>query len=221
MSYMNLLLIGPPGVGKGTQAKYLVAKYCLDYITTGDILRKNSCLDTEVGNKIRKMISSGALVSDEIVESLVVSEVKLCSKGILFDGYPRTVLQARNLDNILSSSLRTLSLVINMKLNDDVLIKRISGRFVCADCSSVYNKYFVNTLKDGICDKCGSKDFITRSDDNENVIKKRLSIFHSENNAILEYYHLQGLLVDISCEGNVNDISDKISCVIDSCEIRI
>ena len=218
---MNLLLIGPPGVGKGTQARYLVSKYSLDYITTGDILRKNSCLDTEIGNKIRKMISSGALVSDEIVESLVVSEVKSCSKGILFDGYPRTVLQAHNLDNILNASVRTLSLVINMKLNDDVLIKRISGRFVCAECSSVYNKYFVNTLKDGVCDKCGSKDFITRSDDNENVIKKRLNIFHSENNAILEYYRLQGILVDISCEGNVIDISNKISCVIDSCEIRI
>lgn len=218
---MNILLIGPPGVGKGTQASYLTNKYDLSYVTTGDLLRRESKLDSDVGLRIKEIISSGGLVSDDIVQELMEKAVSSSDRGILFDGYPRTVGQAKTLTKILIDNNRSLDFVINMVLDDDILIKRISGRYVCADCSSVYNKFFVKPKSDGVCDKCGSKKFITRSDDSEEIIKKRLDIFHRENNSILEYYREKRLLVDISCDAGVEEISQKISLVIDKSNVSI
>ena len=218
---MNILLIGPPGVGKGTQASYLTNKYDLSYVTTGDLLRRESKSESEIGLQIKDIISSGGLVSDDIVKKLMENAVAASDKGILFDGYPRTIDQAKTLNQILISNNRSLDFVINMALDDDVLIKRISGRYVCADCSSVYNKFFVKPKVEGVCDKCGSTNFITRSDDSEAVIKKRLDIFHRENNSILEYYREKRLLVDISCDASVEEISQKISLVIDKSNVSI
>jgi adenylate kinase len=185
---MNILLIGPPGVGKGTQASYLVEKYGLTYVTTGNLLRKEAKVSSELGKKIASIIASGDLVSDSIVDTLIKNEIFNSVGGILFDGYPRNISQVNSLQNILYASGRELDIVINMFLQDDVLIKRISGRFVCASCSAVYNKYFVKPTISGICDYCHSNDFITRADDSEEVIKKRLDIFHHENDAIMNYY---------------------------------
>lgn len=218
---MNILLIGPPGVGKGTQASYLTDKYDLSYVTTGDLLRRESKLESEIGLKIKEIISSGGLVSDDIVQKLMENAVSSSKKGVLFDGYPRTVGQAKTLSQILINNNRFLDFVMNMVLDDDVLIKRISGRYVCADCSSVYNRFFVKPKVEGVCDKCGSAKFITRSDDSEDIIKKRLDIFHRENNSILEYYCEKRLLVDISCDASVEEISQKISLVIDKSNVSI
>lgn len=218
---MNILLIGPPGVGKGTQAAYITKKYSLEYVTTGELLRKEAKNETILGEAIRLAISSGRLVSDDLVDNLVSNAVSNAKVGILFDGYPRTLNQAHNLDKILVKNNRSLDFVINMSLDDDTLIKRISGRFVCVACSTVYNRFFVNTKKDGICDNCGSVEFSTRSDDNEVVIKKRLEIFHKENSEILKYYKQHGLLVDIRCDASVEEISKNISYVIDKTNVRI
>ena len=218
---MNIILIGPPGVGKGTQSSYLVSHYNLGCITTGDLLRKEAKHLSELGQSIRDAIASGILVSDEIVDKLIMLSVSNAKKGILFDGYPRTVQQAKTLDNILKQNNRKLHKVINMTLSDDVLIKRVSGRFVCSVCSSVYNSYFVNTQIKGKCDKCGSSDFITRSDDSEEIIRKRLEIFHKENKEILKYYADASLLVDIVCDASVEDISKDISYVIDKNNVSI
>lgn len=218
---MNILLIGPPGVGKGTQASYLVDRYNLSYITTGNLLRKEAKLPTDLGIKVSNIIANGELVPDDIVETLITNEIKNAKGGILFDGYPRNITQVYTLDNILSSFSRELDSVINMRLDDDVLIKRISGRFVCANCSAVYNKYFVKPTVAGICDYCLGHDFIVRADDNEDIIKKRLDIFHQENDAIVNYYRNSRVLVDISCEDGVNEISKKISTLIDCLKVKI
>ncbi len=218
---MNILLIGPPGVGKGTQASYLVEKYGLTYVTTGNLLRKEAKVSSELGKKIASIIASGDLVSDSIVDTLIKNEIFNSVGGILFDGYPRNISQVNSLQNILYASGRELDIVINMFLQDDVLIKRISGRFVCASCSAVYNKYFVKPIISGICDYCHSNDFITRADDSEEIIKKRLDIFHHENDAIMNYYRNRGVLVDIDCQGGVNEISQKISTVIDCLKVKI
>lgn len=217
---MNILLVGPPGVGKGTQALYLVEKYDLTYITTGNLLRREARSESSFGKKISNIISSGDLVPDEIVEVLIKRELDKASGGILFDGYPRNILQVNVLEKMLSVSGRSLSLVINMCLDDERLVKRISGRFVCASCSAVYNMYFVKPRISGICDHCGSNNFITRADDSENVIRRRLRIFHSENNAIINYYKNCGVLVDIRCEGSVNEISHKISTVVEGLRVK-
>ena len=218
---MNIILIGPPGVGKGTQSSYLMRHYSLDCITTGDLLRKEAKHLSDLGQSIRDSIASGTLVSDDVVDKLIMLSVSHAQKGILFDGYPRTIKQAKTLDKILKQNNRKLHKVINMTLSDDVLIKRISGRFVCSVCSTVYNSYFVNTKIKGKCDKCGSFDFITRSDDSEEIIRKRLQIFHKENKEILKYYADASLLVDIVCDAGVEDISKDISYVIDNNNVSI
>jgi adenylate kinase len=218
---MNVLLIGPPGVGKGTQASYLIEKYNLIYITTGNLLRKQAKLPTDLGRQIARIIASGDLVSDDIVEALIKSELKNVHAGVLFDGYPRNISQVRTLENILDNSNRELDVVVSMTLEDSVLIKRISGRFVCASCSAVYNKYFVKTEVIGVCDYCHGNNFIIRADDSEEIIKKRLDVFHQENDAIINYYRNRGVLVDIDCHGGVNEISQKISTVIDCLKVKI
>jgi adenylate kinase len=218
---MNILLIGPPGVGKGTQANYLIDKYQLTYVTTGNLLRKEAQSLGSLGKKIANFIAKGELVPDEIVEILIKNEVKSVSGGLLFDGYPRNISQVNTLQIILSLLGRDLDVVVNMYLEDDVLIKRISGRFVCASCSAVYNKYFVKPAISGTCDYCHANDFIIRADDSEEVIKKRLDIFHHENDAIVKYYRNRGVLVDIDCQGGVNEISEKISTVIDCLKVKI
>lgn len=218
---MNILLIGPPGVGKGTQANYLVDKYNLTYITTGNLLRKEAKTGGVLGKKIAQLISQGELVPDDIVETLIRNEISVSNKGLLFDGYPRNLMQVNTLQSILSVLERDLDCVVNMSLEDDILIKRISGRFVCAGCNAVYNKYFVKPIINGICDHCQGTDFIIRTDDNEEIIKKRLDIFHTENDAIVNYYRNRRVLVDIDCQGSVNEISNKISTVIDCLKVKI
>ena len=218
---INILLIGPPGVGKGTQASFVVGKYNLNYITTGNLLRREASLQTELGKKISNVISKGELVSNDIVEVLLENELTDVSKGILFDGYPRNIDQVFALNKILSKINKKLDIVVNMSLDDEVLIKRISGRYVCSQCGAVYNKYFVNPQNNGICDHCNGNDFITRSDDSENVIKKRLAIFHNENDAIVNYYRGLGVLIDIDCKGSVNEISQEFSKVIDCLKEKV
>ncbi|MFT6072361.1 MAG: adenylate kinase [Alphaproteobacteria bacterium] len=218
---INILLIGPPGVGKGTQASFVVGKYNLNYITTGNLLRREASLQTDLGKKISNVISKGELVSNDIVEVLLENELTDVSKGILFDGYPRNIDQVFALNKILSKINKKLDIVVNMSLDDEVLIKRISGRYVCSQCGAVYNKYFVNPQTNGVCDHCNGNDFITRSDDSENVIKKRLTIFHNENDAIVNYYRSLGVLIDIDCKGSVNEISQEFSKVIDCLKEKV
>jgi len=217
----NIILIGPPGVGKGTQANHIINSYGFNYITTGNLLRAEAKLDTNLGHEISKVISRGELVSDSIVERLIKSELDKCvSNGILFDGYPRNLNQVYALENILSDFNRKIDLVINMFLEDDLLIKRISGRYVCTHCGMVYNKFFVNPDIAGVCNQCQGNDFLTRSDDSEEIIKKRLIIFHEENNAMVKYYRNIGVLVDIHCDSSVNEISQECSKEIDRLNLK-
>lgn len=218
---MNIILIGPPGVGKGTQASFIAEKYKVSYITTGNLLRAEASSNSALGKKISDIIVKGELVPDDIVEDLIKNELSNVGTGILFDGYPRNITQVHKLEEILSALDKSVDLVLNMRLEDDILIKRISGRFVCANCSAVYNQYFVKPIQNGICDHCQSTHFITRADDNEETIRKRLKIFHDQNSSIITFYQKRGVLVDISCDSGVNEISHKISAVIESLKVKI
>lgn len=212
---MNIVLIGPPGVGKGTQANFLLKKYDLTYITTGNILRQEVKSGSDFGREINKIISSGLLVSDDIVNKLVQKSIDIATNSILFDGYPRNLKQSKMLVEMLEKNEKKLDCIINMNLDNNTLIKRISGRFVCADCSAVYNDYFKNLKKEGICDHCGSENFIRRSDDNEEVIKKRLEVFYRESQPILDFFS-DCFILHVSCNAHIDEVSQSISSFIDS-----
>lgn len=194
----NVIFLGPPGCGKGTQAEMIIST--LDYIkvSTGDLLRNIAKQNNSLGEKIHNILTQGILVGDEIVNELIdnfFSEVPL-DKGIILDGYPRNVEQARSLELILQKYNKAVDVVLYFDLPEDILVKRITGRYTCNKCGAIYNTYFNNTKISEECDKCGSHDFNKRSDDSEIVIVERLKVFNNSTAPLLEYYKDKLMRVD-------------------------
>ena len=173
---MDIILLGPPGAGKGTQAQRLVEHHGMMQLSTGDMLRETRKADTELGHKVADIMDSGSLVSDDIVSAMI--DAKLADMGpevgAIFDGYPRTAAQADQLDEILAKHGRNLDHVIELEVNEDALVERITGRFSCANCGAGYHEVFKQPKVEGVCDECGSTEFKRRPDDTEETVRHRM-----------------------------------------------
>lgn len=195
----NIIFLGAPGSGKGTQAAMLAAKLSIPAISTGDALRKEVELQSEIGKLAKSYMNSGGLVPDEVVVGIIKNRITKsdCQKGFILDGFPRNVNQANTLDEMLSSLGKKIDQVFNFDVNEEILIKRISGRFSCKGCGAVYNRYFKLPAKEGVCDNCGSNNFESRADDNEATVKNRLKVYHESTFALIEHYKKKNLLVSL------------------------
>jgi len=196
---MNLIFLGAPGSGKGTQSQMLQKHLNIPSISTGDMLRKEVAIQSEIGNIAKSFMDSGKLVPDEVVIDIIKNTIikENCQRGFILDGFPRTINQAIELDKMMNSLSLKIDKVFNFEVSDDVLIKRISGRVSCKKCGSVYNRYFKPTIKEGFCDDCNSSEFESRVDDSEETVKNRLQVYYQSSFALIEFYKKKNLLVSI------------------------
>ncbi len=194
---MNIIFLGAPGSGKGTQAAMLAKELNIPAISTGEVLRKEVEQQSEIGKLAKSYMESGKLVPDEVVIGIIKNRIAQsdCNKGFILDGFPRNVNQALTLDEMLFSLNKKISKVFNFEVGEEVLIKRISGRFSCKKCATLYNRYFKKPVKEGVCDNCGATEFESRSDDNEAVVKNRLQVYHESTFALIQFYQKNNLLV--------------------------
>lgn len=208
---MRLILLGPPGAGKGTQAEFILEKYGVPHISTGDIFRKNIKEGTELGVKAKAYMDRGELVPDKLVVAIVEDRLLQpdCQKGFLLDGFPRTEVQAQELDTVLNKMGVELSAVINIKVNPDVLVGRAIGRRICKECGATYHIVNNPTKQDGMCDKCGGTLY-QRSDDVEETVKNRINVYVNETSPLIQYYEKRGKLVDVNGEQDINVVSNDI-----------
>jgi len=211
---MNIVIFGPPGAGKGTQSDKIVKKYNLFKLSTGDLLRKEIHEKSSLGKKIQEKVSSGELVSDDIINILVekiVSDPKY-KNSIIFDGYPRNLDQAKNLDLILKKNSQKINLVISLKVSLDVIVKRITGRLVCSKCGNIYNEFFNPPIKNKDC--CNENTLKRRSDDNADIARKRFETYTNTTEPVFKHYNKSGLLKEISGENKIDEIFNEIAAFI-------
>ena len=208
---MRLLLIGPPGGGKGTQAKYLVEKFSIPQISTGDMLRENVQNGTPLGKETHKFMADGQLVPDSVILNMMAKRLdeRDCSNGYILDGFPRTIPQAEGLDNLLDGMNQKLDYVVVMNVPDNLIITRLSNRRSCKECGHVYNLIFEPPANAGKCNKC-SEELYLRDDDNPATIKERLTVFHQQTEPVIKYYSNQGITKVIDSKGSIDAIRTEI-----------
>ena len=208
---MNLILFGAPGAGKGTQAAEIVKKYKLTHISTGEMFRNEIANKTAMGELANSYISKGNLVPDEVTVELVKERLALedCKNGFILDGFPRTLSQAKCLDQICLDLNIKIDYVIDIEVNQDELINRLSGRRVCKACGASYHLTFNKPLKEGVCDRCGS-ELYTRKDDSIDSIKVRLQTYSSQTEPLISFYKEKGILLEINGQQDINDVFEEI-----------
>ncbi len=215
---MKLILIGPPGSGKGTQAGRLQRECQIPQLSTGEMLRNEVASGSALGKFAKKILEAGQFMPDEAVVELVTKRIAQddCRRGFLLDGFPRTLNQAEALDTILRKQGTRLDCVLNLHVEDEFILDRIVGRFTCLHCGEGYHDRFKLPLKDGVCDTCGSIEFKRRSDDTELVVKQRLAKFHDETQPVLPYYKQQGLLKTVNGMGSIEYVGEQIDAILGS-----
>ncbi len=213
---MNIILLGPPGAGKGTQASHLVDTQGMAQLSTGDMLRAARKAGTALGDRVAAVMDSGGLVSDEIVDDLIGDKLDSmpADQGAIFDGYPRTAAQAQSLDAILAARGRTLDHVIELEVDEDALVDRITGRFTCASCGEGYHDRHKLPVKTGVCDNCGSIEFKRRPDDNEETVRTRMTEYRAKTAPILPIYEAKGLVRRVDGMANIEDVTKAIEAII-------
>jgi len=214
---MNIILLGPPGAGKGTQARRLVETRGMMQLSTGDMLREAKESGTEMGRRVADVMARGELVTDDIVIGLI--EEKLTHDhppgGFIFDGFPRTLAQADALGELLARHGQSLDAVIEMEVDDEALVERITGRFTCADCGEVYHDRTRPTAKEGVCDICGSTNLKRRADDTEEALRQRLMEYYKKTSPLVGYYYAKGKLARIDGLAEVDAVGAAIAKVLD------
>jgi adenylate kinase len=214
---LNIILLGPPGAGKGTQAQRLQADRGMIQLSTGDMLRAAVRSGSPIGLKAKAVMEAGELVSDAIVSALIGERLDdMGQAGAIFDGYPRTRAQAEALDLLLAERGRGLDYVIELCVDEDALVERITGRFTCAKCGAGYHDVFKRPKVDGVCDVCGSTEFVRRPDDNEQTVRTRLAEYRAKTAPILPYYEERGLVRRVDGMGSVDDVAAEIDTILDS-----
>ena len=213
---MNIILLGPPGAGKGTQAARLQANRGMIQLSTGDMLREAVAAGTPVGLKAKEVMARGELVSDAIVSALIGERLDASAdKGAIFDGFPRTKHQAEALEILLAERGRHLDYVIELAVDEDELVKRITGRFTCAGCGTGYHDTFRPTKEPGVCDSCGSTEFKRRPDDNEQTVRTRMAEYRAKTAPILPYYEERGLVRHVDGMASVDEVAAAIDTILD------
>ena len=214
---MNIILLGPPGAGKGTQARTLVEKRGMVQLSTGDMLREAKDSGTEMGKVVADVMARGALVTDEIVIGLIREKLETVSaNGFIFDGFPRTLAQADALGELLAAEGQTLDKVIEMRVDDGALVARITARSTCGGCGEVYNDNTKPIPADGKCSNCGSTEFKRRADDNEESLKTRLMEYYKQTSPLIGYYYAKGMLSRVDGLGSMDEVGAEISAVLDN-----
>ena len=214
---LNIILLGPPGAGKGTQAQRLQADRGMIQLSTGDMLRAAVKSGSPVGLQAKAVMEAGELVSDAIVSALIGERLDDAGEaGAIFDGYPRTRAQAEALDLLLAERGRALDHVIELCVDEDALVERITGRFTCARCGAGYHDLFKRPKVDGICDVCGSAEFVRRPDDNEQTVRTRLAEYRAKTAPILPYYEERGLVRRVDGMGTPDDVAEEIDAILDN-----
>ena len=204
---MRIILLGPPGAGKGTQAAGIVEKYNIPHISTGDIFRKNIKEGTELGKKAKGFIDQGLLVPDELTVGLVTDRIAQsdCEKGFMLDGFPRNVAQAQHLDKYLKEVGISLDKVVNIEVDKDILVGRAVGRRICKSCGATYHVEFNPPKVDGVCDVCGG-ELYQRADDNEETVSKRIQVYLDETKPLVNYYSKEGIIANINGQQSIDKV---------------
>lgn len=213
---MRLVLLGPPGCGKGTQAKRLQEIFGIVQLSTGDMLRAEAASGSETGLKAAAMMQAGQLVPDEMIIGLIKVRVDQpdCEKGFILDGFPRTLAQAEALDAMLAARHLDLDRVLALEVDDEDIVTRIGGRFSCSRCGALYHDAFHRPKQDGICDVCGATEFTRRPDDTAETVRKRLQAYHAQTVPIIEYYGRKGLVRSVDGAGAIAEITEKLTVAI-------
>jgi len=217
---VNLILFGPPGAGKGTQAQRLEEKYGLKQLSTGDMLRAAVASGSELGSQVKVIIDRGDLVPDDIIVDMIAERIKHpdCAGGFILDGFPRTVPQAEALDEMLAENDIKLDCVIELRVDDNALVERISGRFTCAACGAGYHDTYKPTKQAGVCDSCGGTEFIRRDDDNAETVAARLEAYHRQTAPLLPYYKGRGALKSVDGMASIDAVAEEIDAVLNKCK---
>lgn len=214
---MNIILMGPPGAGKGTQADLIKGNYPIPHISTGDMFRDAVTNGTVLGKEAQKYMESGQLVPDEVTIGIVKERLAHgdCEQGFMLDGFPRTTVQAEALDQVLTSMGKQIEAVINISVPEELLYERMSGRISCKDCKTVYHLTFNPPAKAGVCDKCGG-ELVQRADDRGDTVKKRLQVYAEQTNPLIDYYQKQGNLYNIDGDRATQVVFADIKNVLES-----